>query len=206
MVEIESLEGKGTHQDLVFVTSNPNKFMEVRRILEEYGITFERLDLRYPEIQSKSLRQIASTSANYLCERLKRPLFVEDSGLFIDALKGFPGPYSSYVQATIGNLGILKLMEGVQQRVSRFESVVAYVESVHETHLFMGVAEGSISTEAKGEKWGFDPIFIPLGSNQTYAEMGIVAKTRISHRRAAFGRFAEWIRERGQEDIITPSG
>ena len=187
-----SMVGQSGDQ-VVFVTSNPNNVLEVRGILGEYGITFEHLNLRYPEIQSDSLHQIASASARYLYRRLKCPLFVEDSGIFVDSLNGFPGPYSSYVQKTIGNPGILKLMESVPCRGSRFESVVAYIKSADDLHLFSGIVEGSISKKMKGKEWGFDPIFIPLGSTQTYAEMGIEAKQKLSHRRAAIERLAIWM-------------
>ncbi len=188
--------------DLVFVTSNPNKVKEVRKILKEYGIEFEHLDLEYQEIQASSLHEIALASARYLCERVSRPFFIEDAGLFIGALSGFPGPYSSYVYKTIGNSGVLKLMEAVQQRASRFESVVAYAESIHDIAVFRGVVEGSISLEAKGEGWGFDPIFIPEGSDKTYAKMGTEAKQRLSHRSAALERFAAWFNKRGRNGFL----
>ena len=181
---------------LVFVTSNRNKVMEARRILGEHGIKFRHLSLRYPEIQDVSIRKIASSSARGLRRRLQWPLFIEDSGLFIEALRGFPGPYSSYVQETIGNQGILKLMEGIQERSSRFESVVAFLDSAGKTHLFTGAVDGAISSEIRGLRWGFDPIFIPHGANQTYAEMGVEAKQRVSHRSIAFEKFATWIMER----------
>ncbi|MEM4251506.1 MAG: XTP/dITP diphosphatase [Candidatus Bathyarchaeia archaeon] len=181
--------------NLVFVTSNREKVREAKMILESYGVSFKHLSLRYPEIQDSSLRKIALTSAITVHRRLRQPLFVEDSGLFIEALGGFPGPYSSYVQETIGNLGILRLMEGVRNRSSRFESVVAYVESPRNRHVFAGSVEGRISIEERGERWGFDPIFIPSGTNLTYAEMGVEVKQRFSHRSIALAKFAFWLTE-----------
>jgi len=190
----------GSSPKLVFVTSNPDKVVEAQRILGGHGISFKHLSLRYPEIQDSSLRKIASTSARNIYNKLQRPLFIEDSGLFVKALRGFPGPYSSYVQETIGNPGILKLMDGIQERSSRFESVVAYVESVGRTHLFIGAVDGTISTEIRGLRWGFDPIFIPHGTNQTYAEMGVEAKQKVSHRGIALEKFATRIMKRGKRD------
>ncbi len=189
-------EDKGSCAYLTFVTSNPNKVTEVRQILREFSIAFEHLNLKYPEIQSSSLRKIASVSARYLHKRLKRPLFIEDSGLFIDALGGFPGPYSSYAQKTIGNLGILKLMSNIRQRTARFESVIAYIGTGCDVRLFSGIAEGSISSEARGVRWGFDPIFIPHGSRQTFSEMGAEGKQKVSHRRIAVEKFGIWTWER----------
>lgn len=199
-------EDKSYPPNLTFVTSNSNKAMEVKKILGEYDIRFEHLDMKYVEIQSSSLQEIAVSSAKCLCDDVKNPFFVEDAGLFIDALGGFPGPYSSYALKTIGNSGILKLMDGIGKRTSRFESVVAYAKSIQEINVFQGIVEGSICTEAAGEGWGFDPIFIPQGSSQTYAEMG-VEKQRISHRRIAFVKLAAWIKTHPrQSSFARPSG
>ncbi|MEM2107144.1 MAG: XTP/dITP diphosphatase [Candidatus Bathyarchaeia archaeon] len=178
---------------LLFVTSNMNKVHEAKSILGKFGIVFKHLNLKYPEIQAESLRVIASESAQYLYEKMNNPLFIEDSGLFIDALGGFPGPYSSYVYETIGNNGILKLMEGTMRRSARFESVVVYIDSPKNIHIFTGIVRGTISSRIRGQKWGFDPIFIPEGKNQTYAEMGFDEKQMVSHRRIALEKFAFWI-------------
>ncbi|MBS7623107.1 XTP/dITP diphosphatase [Candidatus Bathyarchaeota archaeon] len=184
---------------LVFVTSNRDKVIEAKRILQACGVQFKHLSLRYPEIQDSSLRKIALTSAISVYRRLRQPLFTEDSGLFIEALGGFPGPYSSYVQETIGNIGILRLMEGVRNRSSRFESVVAYVESPRKNQVFTGSVEGRISIEERGSRWGFDPIFIPSGTDLTFAEMGPEAKQKLSHRAIALGKFASWLIEHGRK-------
>ncbi|MGQ9542922.1 MAG: XTP/dITP diphosphatase [Candidatus Bathyarchaeia archaeon] len=183
---------------LLFVTSNLNKVMEAKSILGAYSIDFEHLKLEYPEIQSDSLSVVASESIKYLYSRLGKPLFIEDSGLFIEALGGFPGSYSSYVYETIGNNGIIKLMEGIQQRAARFESVVSYMDSPQTIHIFTGVVKGSISLKVRGEGWGFDPIFIPNDRDQTYAEMGFMEKQKVSHRRIALEKFALWMVERRQ--------
>lgn len=177
---------------LIFVTSNPNKALEAKQILNKNGITFQHIDASYQEIQSSSLKTIATESARCLYERLKSPLFLEDSGLFIDQLNGFPGPYSSYVYKTIGNSGVLKLMSTIANRTSRFESVVAYAENPDDIHLFSGIVLGRIANEKRGKGWGFDPIFIPLDCDETYAEMGIESKQRVSHRYIAFAKFSNW--------------
>jgi XTP/dITP diphosphohydrolase len=182
---------------LLFVTSNPNKALEVRKILDKNGISFQHNDTAYKEIQSSSLKTIATESARCLYERLKTPLFVEDSGLFIETLGGFPGPYSSYVYKTIGNSGVLKLMSAVTDRTSRFESVVAYAENDNDIHLFSGIVLGRIADKKRGKGWGFDPIFIPRNFNETYAEMGIESKQRVSHRYVAFTKFSNWFKTRG---------
>jgi len=80
---------------ILVATGNRAKFREMRDILREHGIEAERVDVDYPELQSDSLEEIAAHGARYCAESLGKPVIVEDSGLFVDALNGFPGPYSA---------------------------------------------------------------------------------------------------------------
>jgi len=178
---------------LIFVTSNENKYNEAKCIFSKFNIDVIWHQLEYPEIQSMSIEQIAEWSAKYVYSVLKKPLFLEDTGLFIDALSGFPGPYSSYVYKTIGNEGILKLMNGVANRKAYFLTVVAYVDE-NGVKLFKGRVNGVISKSIRGTKWGFDPIFIPEGMDKTYSELGEI-KNKISHRKKAYDEFINWLLE-----------
>ena len=110
-----SLNGKV----VFFATGNINKFNEARSILSSYGFAVAMLRVKGDEIQSDSLKEIAQTSAINAFKRSHLPIFVEDAGLFIDALNGFPGPYAAYVYKTIHNSGILKLMENVADRQAK---------------------------------------------------------------------------------------
>jgi len=178
---------------IIFVTGNLNKAKEAALILENFRIDVEHANLRLTEIQSDSLDDIAKASALEAAHRLGKPVIVEDSGLFIKSLNGFPGPFSSYVQKTIGNKGILKLMRGIKDREASFKSVVAYCDGKRKAVSFTGEIPGKISYKEKGKIWAFDPIFIPDQVGQkTYAEMGTVEKNRISHRRRALESFAKW--------------
>lgn len=179
---------------LSFVTTNVNKFLEVREIAAEFGVEIEHINLPYLEIQSSNLEDVAKIGAQQAYGMLKRPCFVEDSGLFIDELRGFPGPYSSYVFKTIGNEGILKLMNGVVNRRAEFVSVIGYCRSPTEVFVFRGVTAGEISHEVRGSGgFGFDPIFIPSGESRTFAEMSITEKNKFSHRGKAVKNFLEWL-------------
>jgi len=176
---------------ITLITGNLNKYREIRLILNEYGIEVEMKDLDLYEIQSESLEEIAKVYAKEAFEYLKEPIIVEDSGLFINALKGFPGPYSSYVNKTIGNEGIIKLMKDEKNREATFKAVIVFKNDKFE-EVFIGEVKGSISNEIKGKGWGFDPIFIPDGLNKTFGEMDIMEKNKYSHRSLAIRKFAEW--------------
>lgn len=172
---------------LVFATNNANKLREVQEILRCLAPFIEVIgaNVKIAERQLDDIEKIAAERAKEAYARLKIPVFVEDSGLFIESLNGFPGPYSSYVYKTIGCRGILKLMEGVKNRRATFKSTIALCLNSNEPLIFTGAVEGELATEERGGGWGFDPIFIPKGAGgYTYGELGSV-KNEISHRRKA---------------------
>jgi XTP/dITP diphosphohydrolase len=181
-------------------TGNFHKFDEARRILGEYGIAAAMLRVKAVEIQSESLAEIAKASALDAYSRCHLPVIVEDAGLFVNALKGFPGPYAAYVYKTISNPGMLKIMENVKDRKATFRSVIAYYDGHSEPLCFEGKAAGTI---AHAEMWGelktgfgFDPIFQPAGSRKTFAEITIEEKNVFSHRANAVRKFAQWYKNR----------
>ena len=180
-----------------FATNNIHKFNEARIILAKHGIAVGMLRVKATEIQSDSLMEIAQVSAQDAFNRCHLPVIVEDAGLFIDALNGFPGPYAAYTYRTIHNEGILKLMENVENRKATFQSAIAYCDSSACVPVcFEGEAKGEITSKERSESgkpgFGFDPIFQPSGSKKTFAEMTIEEKNGFSHRARAVQKFAEW--------------
>lgn len=179
---------------IFFATRNINKFNEARRILAEYSISVAMVRAKTLEIQADDLERIAEASAINAARETGLPVIAEDAGLFIEALMGFPGPYSSYVYRTIGVRGILKLLEDVENRRAYFKSVVAFCDPGGIAKCFGGVVYGRIAREARGTGgFGFDPIFEPDEEpSKTFAEMTIDEKNRLSHRARALRKFAEW--------------
>jgi XTP/dITP diphosphohydrolase len=182
---------------IFFATNNIHKFNEARKVLAEYEVSVGMLRVKGSEIQSASLEEIAKTSVMNAFRRCNLPIIVEDAGLFIRALNGFPGPYAAYAYKTISNKGLLKLMENIEDREAKFHSVIAYHsrESVTPS-CFNGEVMGEITKEACRRNsesiFGFDPIFKPANSDKTFAEMSISEKNRYSHRAKALRKFAEW--------------
>jgi XTP/dITP diphosphohydrolase len=171
-----------------------HKFDEVRRVLAEYGLATVMLKIKTFEVQDDDVENIAKMSALSAFREVNLPVIVEDAGLFIEALNGFPGPYSSYAYRTIGVNGILKLMNGVDNRKAQFKSVVAFCNSINSVKCFHGVSNGRISEKPRGSGgFGFDPIFEPEEKpGRTFAEMSIEEKNMFSHRAKAIRMFAEW--------------
>ena len=177
-----------------FVTSNIHKFNEARPILAEYKVAVAMLKIKAVEIQDDNQENIAKASATDAVKKCGLPIFVEDAGLFIEALNGFPGPYSSYVYRTIGTKGTLKLMENIDERDAYFQSVVAFSSPEEAPKCFQGKVKGKISMEERGSSgFGFDPIFEPSGGRKkTFAEMTTTEKNEYSHRAEALRKFTEW--------------
>jgi XTP/dITP diphosphohydrolase len=176
---------------LTFVTSNDHKFREAERILKEFGVNIRHAKLSYPEIRSDDPAEIAADSARRLKGRIKPPFFVEDTGLFIDALNGFPGAYAAWVLKKLGVDGILRLMNGVADRKAAFRTAVALYDG-KKLYIFTGEVNGSISAQARGMGgFGYDPIFVPEGFQKTFAELSPVEKDAVSHRRKALEKLAK---------------
>ena len=182
---------------IFFATNNVNKFQEARKVLSEHKIAVGMLRVKTLEIQSESLEEIAKASVIESFRNCHLPVIVEDAGLFVEALNGFPGPFAAYVYRTIGNRGLLQLMKNVKNRKAKFMSAVAYFSADCESPTcFIGEAFGEIAKEERKSSseqgFGFDPIFQPAKSVKTFAEMSIIEKNRYSHRANALHKFAEW--------------
>ena len=166
---------------LKVITSNPGKVAEYQKAFDELGIEMEHYKLPYDEVQTSDLREVVNKGMDEIIAKGVRNFIVDDTGLFIDALKGFPGVWSAYAQKTIGNKGILKLMEGVEDRGAEFRCCIGC--DIDERRIVVvGVCRGYITDSEKGtDGFGFDPIFSPDGK-LTFAEMSVDEKNLISHR------------------------
>ena len=184
-----------------FATGNIHKFNEARVVLAKQGLAAAMLRVKSVEIQSDNLSEISSASAIDAYKRCHLPLLVEDAGLFIDELKGFPGPYSAYAYKTIKNAGLLKLMTRLSNKKATFKSVIAYCDSedLRKILCFEGEVAGEITlyerVQSDKSAFGFDPIFKPEGSEKTFAEMTIEEKNGFSHRAQAINKFADWYKK-----------
>jgi len=176
--------------ELFFATSNENKFQEAERILSNLGVKINLFKTTLEEIQSNDLNDIAKKKVINAFKLVQKPVIIEDDGLFIDSLGGFPGPYSSYVYDTIGNKGIMSLLENSVVRDAKFVSIIAYLDSTSDVKLFESSIPGKITSIIEKGGWGYDPIFIPDGESKTYANVS--DKDKFSHRAAALTKFSNW--------------
>jgi XTP/dITP diphosphohydrolase len=180
---------------LYFVSSNNNKYLEARSFLTKVNIRIKFLKLTLREIQSDSIKEIGIEKAKSAFNRVYHPIIVEDDGLFINSLNGFPGHYSSYIFKTIGIDGILKLLMGSIDKSALFRSIIVFYDGKY-LETFIGQTKGHISNKITNGGWGYDPIFIPNGSDTTYGQLQLEnRKTEFSHRRKSLEKFRRWYKE-----------
>ena len=185
-----------SRDSIVLVTQNEHKILELTPLFEEYDVPFETTDLSKWEVRSFSVGNVALEAAKFAYGKLKRPVVVDDTGLYIESLNGFPGPTASYVLESIGIEGVLKLMDSVEDRDAHFDTAVGFANG-WVFRYFIGTVYGNIATEPAGKGgFGYDPIFIPEGETRTYAQLSTQEKVKISHRTEAFRKFLEWYVEK----------
>ena len=166
---------------LKVITSNPGKVAEYQKAFDELGIEMEHYRLPYDEVQTSDLEEVVNKGMDEIIKKGVRDFIIDDSGLFVDALKGFPGVWSAYAQKTIGNKGILKLMEGVEDRGAEFRCCIG-CDIDGRRIVVLGKCRGVITHSEQGDGgFGFDPIFSPDGK-LTFSQIPIEEKNNMSHR------------------------
>lgn len=187
---------------LVFATNNKHKLDEVRKITSRHPIEIVSLaeincfdDI--PET-ADTLEGNALQKAHYIQEKFGLNCFADDTGLEVEALNNAPGVYSARYagpghDSEANMKKLLHEMEGMENRKARFRTVIALVWN-GKTYTFDGIVNGTITTTKRGENgFGYDPIFIPEGYEQTFAELGNDIKNQISHRAKAVEKLDEFL-------------
>jgi XTP/dITP diphosphohydrolase len=198
---------------LLFATNNQHKLMEIQHML---GNEFELISLKdigfegeIPENQD-TLEGNALEKAHFIFSKFQVPCFADDTGLEVEALQGNPGVFSARYAGSIIDFGseslrteanvqkLLLNLSGKVNRIARFRTVIAYLDGNNE-YLFEGIVNGQIIDEKRGtDGFGYDPVFIPDGYDETFAEMALIEKNKISHRSRAFEKFVKFLADNVQ--------
>ncbi len=153
---------------ITLVTGNWAKVALAKQFLEPYGIEVDNVKMDTVEIQADSVEEVAAYSAKWASNELKTTVVKNDTGIMVEALKGFPAAYTHYAADTIGEDGLLKLMKGVENRKACFVQALAYCEYGKEPVVFKSITEGTIAKRKSGKYgWAWDFIFIPKGQTKT---------------------------------------
>ena len=178
----------------LFVSSSRGKFQEIEAIL---GRPVERVDLDLPEIQAIDVAVVARDKAEAAFRATGRPVFVEDTGLYLAGLNGLPGALVRWFVATIGVQGICNLIIAGADRSVVARTAVAASDG-DTVEVITGETSGILTLAPRGAGgFGWDAIFQPDGSERTFAEMGEAERDRFSMRRRAVDQLRPWIEAHG---------
>lgn len=178
---------------ILFITGNSKKAEEVAAITG-FDVSAKNLDI--PEIQSLDVEEVAKAKALSAFKLTNSPVIVDDTGMNIDALNGLPGALVAWFLDNLKPEGILKILSGEKNRKASVCTCIAYADQTG-VFAFTGTIKGEVSESLKGENgFGYDPIFIPNGSDKTYAEMTAEEKNEISMRKIALLKFKEFMLKR----------
>ena len=188
--------------ELVFATNNRHKLNELSKLV---GDKFHLLSLKdincfddIPET-ANTLEGNAAIKAQYIWEKFGKNCFADDTGLEVDALNGQPGVYSARYagedQDSEANLSkVLDELAGNLNRKARFRTVICLIIEGKE-YYFEGIVNGNLLSERQGkEGFGYDPIFVPVGYDKTFAEMDMAVKNKISHRGIATEKLINFLK------------
>lgn len=171
---------------IYFITGNEKKFMEMKAILPE----IERLDIDLPEIQDLDPHAIIRAKLEEALRHHNGEFIVEDTSVSMECLNGLPGPFIKWFLQTVGARGLADLTEKFGNERATVTIIIGYAKSAEDIRFFEGMVHGRIVSPRGERGFGWDPIFQPDGSDQTYAEMGPDEKNKISPRRIALDQLA----------------
>lgn len=156
--------------EILFITGNKEKIAIANTVLKDKNIQVKAVKINCPEIQNDDNEEIARASAKYASNITKNNVVKVDTGFYIEALNGFPGPYAEYVERKLDATDILKMMEGKSNRKAYYKEVLSYCEYGKESVIFTTYTYGTLATELSGnEGYNFDRIFICDGDHKTIA-------------------------------------
>ena len=179
---------------LYFVTSNISKFEEVKKIFTIYQIPLKRINIDLPEIKSLHPEEVIIDKAKKAYQILKKPLIVDDTGIFFSNYYKFPGTISRFIFITLGFKGIFKLIK--KDQPAYFATYLAYIGSPKEMQICVGKCFGHLITKIQGKrrkKMPYDSIFMPRGENRTFSQLGISGKQKYDHRSKAARKLAQYL-------------
>ncbi len=177
------------------VTGNRNKLVEAERIL---GISLDCEPLDLPEIQSLDLIEVLRAKGEEAYRRLRRPVVVEETGLDLAALGGFPGPLVKWMLEAIGPGGIARTAHALGDPRATARCALIYLDGETE-QIAEGDTRGELVLEARGDGgFGWDPVFVPEGRRETYAELGSSVKDHLGHRGKAWRRLQRSLRQESE--------
>jgi len=180
-----------------YVTSGERKYEEIKDLIPE-GIRIKKVSFPYPEIQSGDTEKVSLFGACWLANKKKLPVIVDDMGLYIDFLDGFPGPLVKIVAEKLGPEKILKLMKNTTKREAYFKVSLGFCEPGNAPAVFSGIREGRISDKIMPGPYnlGLNSIFVSGDSEKSLAQFDFSEKLTAEPRREAFLKLINFLKNK----------
>ncbi len=173
-----------------FITSSTNKFSEVKPILDN----IEQLNIDLPEIQEIDAKKIIESKLREALTRHDGEFIVEDTGLYMDCLGGFPGPLIKWFLKAVGNQGLFEITEKLGNSSAQAKTIIGYSNNKGEINFFEGILNGKIVSPRGENGFGWDEIFMPDNYDKTLAQMTSDEKNQISMRRNAVNKLKDFLK------------
>ena len=182
-------------KSIIFATGNKDKLRETQSILD---MPVEGTSLEVDEIQSLDPIKVAVAKARAYYKELKKPIFVEDSSASFKAIEPLPGPYLKDFYYALGGERLCRLLDGKSRDVI-VKVIIVFINEKGREYIFESDVYGEIAEKPRGDKgWGWDPVFIPRGSDKTFGEMTEKEKSKYSMRKIALLKFKGWLETQGE--------
>jgi non-canonical purine NTP pyrophosphatase (RdgB/HAM1 family) len=182
---------------IYFITGNKKKFEEVKAIIPD----MEQLDIDLPEIQEIDAHEIIKAKLHEAFNHKLGEFIVEDTSLYLECLNGLPGPLIKWFLKTVGNDGLAALAEKLENKKAVAKTIIGYAKSRDEIHFFEGVLNGSVVKSESESQFGWDPIFLPEGSEKVFGDMSQEEKNQISMRAIATNKLKEFLFQKEAHDF-----
>lgn len=180
---------------IYFVSSNKHKIQEITAIAMEFGIKIIPKNMELKE-EGNELEKIAKFKADYAWNKIKKPLIVEDTGVYFNAYNNFPGHTAKRTFYSLGLKGLLRLIKPAKNKRAVFKTVICFKSSKSKSKIFSGELHGKLLTKLSGlnkDVLPYEKMFVPNGFSKALALIDRKTKNRFSHRALASRKFFKWI-------------
>ena len=181
---------------IYFITGNKSKFREAKSILNGSGIVLIKKNLKLHEMKTTDQRKLVLEKANEAFRKIKKPLIVDDTGIYFDVYNNFPGTYTKFIFDTVGLEGIERLVDGTSRKAF-FKTLICYKDKKR-TKIFKGIWGGKITKNINrpfNQDWQYNNIFVPEGFTKHLSEISLTQRMKHSHRRKALDSFIKFWRQ-----------
>ena len=187
--------------ELFLASSNKHKFHEMSILLKGFGVSLKRKRLELFEPDSASLEETAKFKAKQAFEKIKKPVIAEDTGVFFEAYRDFPGPLAKRVFLGIGFEGLTALVKNARNRKAFFKTVVCFHDG-KKFKTFSGKMNGTLLSRAVSvhkDRLPYEKLFVPQGFTKALVDLSIDEKNRISHRATATRKLGKWLASKAKK-------